>query len=157
MFKFTQLLKSFCFQSLSSWTQYCIGNPEPRPWSLSSRENWPSRRYRKPAESGEKWPKTPHMQKSQGQRARLSWAHTSHVKVTLACWKSHHQELCFGPINSSGSLPPARTTQEFLFKGHCTSTLFTLWSFHILPEISRPKNSKISSFIITNSTNITTL
>lgn len=102
VFRFTQLLKSFCFQSLSSWTQYCIGKSEPRPCSLSSRESWPSRRYRKPAESGEKWPKTPHMQKSQRQRARLSWAHRSHVKATLACWKSYHQELYFGPITPLG-------------------------------------------------------
>ena len=63
----------------------------------------------------------------------------------------------FWTYNSSGSLPPARPTQEFLCKGHCTSILLILWNFHILPEISRPKNSKSSSLIITNSTNITTL
>ena len=164
MVKFTQLLKSFCFQSLSSWTQYCIGNPEPRACSLSSRESWPSRRCRKPAESGEKWPKIPHMQKSQRQRARSSWAHRPHVKITQS-WAHRPQSLLeitppgaiFWIYNSSGSLPPARTRQEFFCKGHCISIFFILWNFHILPEISRPKNSKISSFIVTNSTNITTL
>ena len=136
MVKFTQLLKSFCFQSLSSWTQYCIGNPEPRACSLSSRESWPSRRCRKAAESGEKWPKIPHMQKSQRQRARSSWAHRPHVKVTLACWKSHHQELYFGsttPLGLSHLLEPDRNSSaratvflSSLFYGTSTFSLRSL-------------------------------